>query len=242
MKKILLVLSLFLAPAGAMASSGHLDLDSVDIDLGDKASLQNGARIFVNYCVSCHSAAYMRYNRMGQDIGISDAVIKDNMLFAGDKVGDPMKAAMPPEDAKKWFGTAPPDLSLEARLRSPDWLYSYMRGFYKDDSAPSGWNNTVFKNVAMPHVLYAWQGTRAPVYKKDEHGHEMLEGFETVKAGTMSEEEFDSNMRDLVNFMVYMGEPAKMVRYKMGFWILAFLAVFFVVSYLLKKEFWKDVH
>jgi len=230
-------------PLTAMAGGhGHAALDEVDIDLSDKASLQNGARIFVNYCVSCHSAAYMRYNRVGRDLGIPDKLIKEQMLFAGDKVGDPMKAVMPVEDAKKWFGTAPPDLTLEARLRGPEWIYTYLRSFYRDPKAPSGWNNTLFENVAMPHVLYSLQGARKAVFKKDEHGVTVFDHYEMVKPGTMSEEEYDGAVRDLTNFLVYVGEPAKMVRYKLGIYVLIFLFILFIPAYLLKKEYFKDVH
>jgi ubiquinol-cytochrome c reductase cytochrome c1 subunit len=238
MKKLLLALVLTAAPA-AYAAGGHdLSLDPVKVDLGDKPSLQRGARIFVNYCLSCHSAAYMRYNRMGRDLGISEELVKDNLLFAGDKVGDLMKAVMPPEQARVAFNTVPPDLSLVARSRGPAWFYTYMRGFYRDDKAPSGWNNRVFPSVAMPHVLYEWQGSQRAVFGKDG----TLERFEIERPGSMTPEAYDAAMRDLTNFMVYLGEPAKLVRYDLGWYVLAFLAVFLVFAYLLKKEYWKDVH
>ncbi|KPK67251.1 MAG: cytochrome C, partial [Acidithiobacillales bacterium SM23_46] len=201
-------------------------------------SLQRGARIFVNYCLSCHSAAYMRYNRMGKDLGISEELVKDNLLFAADKVGDLMKAVMPAEEAKAAFSTVPPDLSVIARARKPAWLYTYMRSFYRDDKAPSGWNNTVFPHVAMPHVLYEWQGHQRAIFKQDG----AFERFELVRPGSMSTEDYDKAMRDLINFLVYLGEPAKLERYQLGVWVLLFLAVFFVFAYLLKKEYWKDVH
>src|SRR3989304_629281 len=158
MKKLLILLVMVGLPAGAFAAGGHKSCgtaegDAVDIDLGDKASLQRGARIFVNYCLSCHSAAYMRYNRMGADLGISEELVKENLLFAADKVGDLMKAVIRKEDAAVWFGTAPPDLTLVARWRNPSWVYTYLRGFYRDEKAPSGWNNIVFRNVAMPHAM-----------------------------------------------------------------------------------------
>ncbi|OGI49142.1 MAG: cytochrome C [Candidatus Muproteobacteria bacterium RIFCSPHIGHO2_12_FULL_60_33] len=247
MKKLLILLVMVGLPAGAFAAGGHkscgtVECDAVDIDLGDKASLQRGARIFVNYCLSCHSAGYMRYNRMGRDLGISDELIKENLLFAADKVGDLMKAVMPKEDARLWFGVAPPDLSLIARARKPAWVYTYLRSFYRDSKSPSGWNNTVFAHVAMPHVLYEWQGDRRAVFKKDAHGVEVFERFELQRVGSMDKQAYDRAMRDLTNFLTYLGEPARLVRYEIGIYVLIFLAVFLVFAYLLKKEYWKDIH
>ena len=241
----------------AAAAGGHARLDSVRIDLDDKASLQRGARIFVNYCLSCHSAAYMRYNRMGQDLGLSEELVEENLLFAADKVGDLMKAVMPAADARDWFGTAPPDLTLISRSRGADWIYTYMRSFYRDNKAPSGWNNTVFPNVAMPHVLYEWQGEQQPVYKtvkrtvtveqdgksvKKEVEEQVFDKLVLERQGSMSPQEYNKAMRDLTNFLVYLGEPAKLSRYRIGVFVLLFLAVFLVFAYLLKKEYWKDVH
>jgi len=243
MKKLLILFLLAGLPAAAMASGGgDAKLDNVNIDLSDKASLQRGARIFVNYCLSCHSAGYMRYNRMGHDLGISDELVKENLLFAADKVGELMTAVMPKADAKTWFGVAPPDLSLVTRSRGPKWFYTYMRSFYLDNKSPSGWNNTVFPHVAMPHVLYEWQGHQRAVFKKDAHGAELFESFELERPGSMSADEYNNAMRDLTNFMVYLGEPAKLVRYKIGIYVLIFLAFFSVFAYLLKKEYWKDIH
>jgi ubiquinol-cytochrome c reductase cytochrome c1 subunit len=243
MKKFLILLVLAVLPAAAFASSEHgPKLDPVNIDLHDTASLQRGARIFVNYCLSCHSASYMRYNRMGHDLGISEELVKENLLFAADKVGDLMKAVMPRDDAKLWFGVAPPDLSLIARSRKPAWVYTYLRSFYRDPESHSGWNNTVFPHVAMPHVLYEWQGDQRAIFKKDARGIEVFEGFELERPGSMSAKEYDDAMRDLTNFLVYLGEPAKLVRYQIGVYVLIFLAVFLVFAYLLKKEYWKDVH
>jgi len=255
MKKILLVMLLAVAPA-AFASGGDVKLDQVKIDLGDKASLQNGARIFVNYCLSCHSASYMRYNRMGQDLGISEELVKENLLFAADKVGDLMKTVMPKEDARDWFGTAPPDLSVISRSRGADWLYTYMRSFYREDKSPSGWNNTVFPHVAMPHVLYEWQGHQRAVFRVEKQTYRIEEAgklvektleksvfdrFETERPGSMSPQEYDKAMRDLTNFMVYLGEPARLHRYTIGVYVLIFLAIFLVLAYLLKKEYWTDI-
>jgi len=241
MKKILLAFLFAMAPLATHAAEEGHKLDHVNIDLGDKPSLQRGARIFVNYCLSCHSASYMRYNRMGHDLGISDELVKENLLFAADKVGDLMKAVMPPEDAKAWFGVAPPDLTDEARYRGPDWIYTYLRSFYRDPKAVSGWNNLVFPHVAMPNVLYEWQGEQRAVFK-NENGEEVFERFELEKPGTMSKQDYDGAMRDLVNFMVYLAEPAKLVRYRIGVYVLIFLAVFALFAYLLKKEYWKGIH
>src|ERR1051325_4807095 len=245
----------------AQAAQGHdcgqVKCDRVLIDLDDKPSLQRGARTFVNYCLSCHSASYMRYNRMGRDLGISEELVKENLLFAADKVGDLMKAVMRKEDAKLWFGVAPPDLTVEARARNPEWIYTYLRSFYRDDKSHSGWNNLVFPNVAMPHALYEWQGEQRPVYKTvtekqwvEQNGKrtettiqmQVFDHLELVKPGTKKPEEFDRDMRDLTNFFVYLGEPAKLDRYRIGIYVLIFLAVFLVFAYLLKKEYWKDVH
>lgn len=258
MKRLLLVLGwLGFAPV-ALAGPIHAHLDPVAIDLGDKPSLQRGARIFVNYCLSCHSASYMRYNRMGADLGISEEDVKQNLLFAADRIGDLMKAVMPREDAKVWFGTAPPDLTLVTRAHTPEWVYTYLRSFYRDDKSPSGWNNIVFPNVAMPHVLYEWQGDQRAVFKqvrstmqvKDADGRKtekvvetpVFEKFVLERQGTMAPADYNAAMRDLTNFLVYLGEPAKLARYGIGVYVLLFLGVFLVFAYLLKKEYWKDIH
>lgn len=243
MKALLLGITLFVSTPVVFAAGGHkscgdVECDKVNIDLSDMASLQRGARTFVNFCLSCHSASYMRYNRMGHDLGISDELVQENLLFAADKIGDPMKAVMSPEDGKKFFGVAPPDLSVVSRSRGPNWFYTYMRGFYRDPKSFSGWNNTVFPNVAMPHVLYEWQGEQRATFDKDRH----FVKFEIERPGKMSEKEYNEAMRDLTNFMVYLGEPAKLVRFKVGAWTIAFLVVFLISAYLLKKEYWKDVH
>jgi ubiquinol-cytochrome c reductase cytochrome c1 subunit len=242
MKKLLILFVLAGIPAATWAATPEgLKLDTVNIDLGDQASLQRGARTFVNYCLSCHSASYMRYNRMGKDLGISDEQVKENLMFAGDKIGALMKAAIPAADAKAWFGVTPPDLTDEARYRGPNWVYTYMRGFYRDEKTQSGWNNIVFPSVAMPHVLWDQQGQQRAVFKNVD-GVEEFDHFVLEKPGTMTPEQFDGTMRDLVNFMVYMAEPAKLERYSLGVMVLVFLAFFLVFAYLLKKEYWKDVH
>jgi len=246
MKKIIIALLITLMPALGLAAGGGVHLDKADVALHDQASLQNGAKLFVNYCLSCHSAAYMRYNRMAKDLGLTEEQIQNNLMFAADKVGETMTIAMPANDAKKWFGTKIPDLTVVARARGEDWLYTYLRTFYLDASRPWGVNNATFKDVGMPHVLWELEGLKQPVYEihKDHEGNETkrIVRYEMVQAGKMSEAEYDNAVRDLVNFMVYMGEPAKLSRYNIGVWVLLFLALLFVVSYAMKKEFWKDVH
>ena len=248
-KRLLLIIPFAWATATGFAAEEHVPFDTPHVDLGDRASLQRGARIFVNFCLSCHSAAFMRYDRMGSDLGISDDLIRENLMFGDHKVGDLMRTTMPPDDARKWFGTAPPDLSLVARSRGPDWLYTYLRSFYVDEDSPSGWNNTVFPNVAMPHALYEWQGAQRAVYSMHTEtfdGEEVelkeFDRFELIKPGSMDAVEFDAAMRDLTNFLVYLAEPAKLVRYRIGFWVLLFVVFLGALSYLLKKEYWRGIH
>ena len=233
--KILFVLA-FLLPMAAFANE-HVKLDHAPIDPSNQVSLQRGAKTFVNYCLNCHSASYMRYNRL-QDIGLTDTQIKANLLFAGDKVGDTMTVAMPKADAKAWFGATPPDLSVEARARGADWLYSYLRGFYRDDTRPTGWNNTVYDKVAMPHVLWELQGQQ--VLKLNEATEEHVLVLD--KPGTMSPAEYNLMVADLVNYLVFMAEPFKERDKHLGLLVLAFLGLLFGLTYALKKEFWKDIH
>jgi len=237
MKKLLLILCLSLSSL-ACASEG-VKLDRAPIDPNNQASLQRGAKMFVNYCLSCHSAAYMRYNRLG-DIGLTEAQIKANLMFAGEKIGDTMTIAMGKNDAKAWFGAAPPDLSVQARAyaNGPDWLYTYLRGFYRDDTRPTGWNNIVYDKVAMPHVLWQLQGQQ--ILKIDERSetHTLV----LDKPGTMSPAQYDEAIADLVNYLVYMAEPGKSKRLQLGLFVLLFLGLMFVLTYYLKKEYWKDIH
>lgn len=253
MKKLLIIaFALLFAPAVMASGGAGYHLDKVSIDLNNKESLQRGARLFVNYCLNCHSAGYARYNRVAADLGISDEAMSDNMIFTTDedgeknKVGSLMKVAMSGKYAKEAFGTKIPDLTLVARVRGADWLYTYLRTFYLDDSRPTGVNNAVFPNVGMPHVLWELQGFQEAIEetKVDEHGneHTHIVGFETVQPGSMSGPEYDQAIRDLVGFLEYMGEPIAMERQRLGLYVLLFLAVLFVVSYFLKKEYWKDVH
>jgi len=232
----------------ALTASETQQLMHANTDLSDQASLQRGAGTFVNYCLSCHSAAYMRFNRLGQDLGISDEVLKNNLMFGTDKTGSTMTIAMTRHDAEQYFGGAvPPDLSVTARSRGVDWLYTYFMTFYRDPSRPLGVNNLAFKDVGMPHVLWQLQGWRRPVYEEKEHADgsisKVIVHLEQEMEGTQTPEEYARTIRDLVNFMDYMGEPIKLKRQKIGFWVIFYLLVILLpVVYLLKKEYWKDVH
>lgn len=237
--------TLLLYPGFALAAEHANDAYHIEVDTADIQSLQRGARIFVNYCTGCHSAAYMRYNRLGADLGISEAVLKSNFMFGTDKTGNTMDSAMRGADAIRFFGVAPPDLSVIARSRGTDWLYGYFMTFYRDPARPLGVNNLKFRDVAMPHVLWELQGYQKPVYKTIEHPDgsksEILEKLEQETPGTLAPEEYRRTIHDLVNFLVYLSEPAIMQRQKIGTWVIIYLLVFLVLAYLLKKEYWKDV-
>lgn len=242
MKKLMVILAL-LVPVLGQANEG-LVLDHAPVNQGDQASLQRGAKVFVNYCLNCHSAASMRYNRL-RDIGLTEKQIKDNLMFAGEKVGDTMTVAMNAKEAVAWFGAPPPDLSVIARARGADWLYTYLRGFYRDNTRPTGWNNTAFDKVGMPHVLYELQGEQS--LKIEEHV--AADGSKSEKrtlvldkSGKLSPQEYDATVADLVNYLVFMGEPARNARTSLGWFVLLFLGFMFVLAVLLKKEFWKDIH
>jgi len=228
----------------ALAQEGGPQLERAPIDPHDKISLQRGAQIFVNHCLNCHSASLMRYARL-EDLGLTEAQIRDNLMFTTDKVGDTMTAAMDPKIAKAAFGVVPPDLSLIGRSRSPDWLYSYLRGFYADPATKTGWNNTVFPNVSMPHVLSEYQGVQALEIRKrvdeDTGDTKATARLALARPGSMKPVEYDHYVADLVNYLAYMGEPARTSRTHWGILVLFFLAGFYVLTALLKKEYWKDV-
>ena len=252
MKKLIATVFALLALAGAaFANEGGPAWDKFPKErMTDNASLQNGAKLFVNYCLNCHSAAYMRYNRL-RDIGLTEDQIRKNLMFAADKVGEPMKIAMDPKSAKAWFGAAPPDLSVIARSRAgangsgADYLYTYLRTFYRDDNRPTGWNNRVYPNAAMPHVLWELQGQQQAVFKheKDEAGHdeEVFEGFEPITPGTLNAGEYNAAVADLVAYLQWMGEPAQNFRFRLGVVVVLFLAIFTVIAWRLNASFWKDV-
>jgi ubiquinol-cytochrome c reductase cytochrome c1 subunit len=232
MKKFILAL-LAIAPMLALAAGPKLDLDSANNDLADKESLKKGFESYINYCLGCHQLQYQRYNRTFADLGISDVEGMAKYMYTGEKVGDHITNTMPAKEAAKWFGSTPPDLTLIARLKSPDFIYTYLRSFYIDESRPFGTNNKVFKDVGMPHVLESLQGVRT----MDEDGK-----LSSPKGGSMSEAEYDAFARDLTNFLEYVGEPNKLERQNLGYWVIAFLFILLFVTYLLKKEYWKDVH
>jgi ubiquinol-cytochrome c reductase cytochrome c1 subunit len=255
MKKLILWLLASLAlVSGAQASSEGPAWDKFPKErITDMAALQNGAKLFVNYCLNCHAAAFMRYNRM-RDIGLSEDQIKKNLLFAGAKVGDLMKVAVDPREAKEWFGAAPPDLTVIARSRADgakgsgaDYLYTYLRSYYRDETKATGWNNLVFPSVAMPHVLWELQGQQRAVFEeeKDPHDpavtHHVFKGFEPITAGTLSAADYNLAVADLVAFLQWMGEPAQGERVRLGVWVLLFLLGFTIITWRLNAAFWKDV-
>ena len=242
LRKILCLLAV--VPALAIASGAKLVLETAPVNLHDKVSMQRGAQVFVNHCLNCHSASAMRYSRL-EDLGLTEAQIRDNLLLAGEKVGEPMDAVLDPKDAKVFFGVVPPDLSLAARSRGPDWLYTYLRGFYRDPATKTGWNNTVFPNVGMPHVLWEYQGDQAlrVSTRMDPNTGDKVETRKLAldRPGKLKPAEYDQYVADLVNFMTYMAEPAQASRKLWGILVLFFLAAFFVITLLLKNEYWKDV-
>ena len=244
MKKLFITLLASLFPVLALAAGGGVHLDKAGIDPTDQESLQRGARLFVDSCLSCHSAKFMRYNRMAADLGIDEQTLISEYMVAVEKPGDTMRVAMTDELAKQWFGTKIPDLSLVARSRGVDWLYTYLRSFYVDEKRPFGVNNAVFKGVSMPHVLWELQGWQKAVFKNGPDGKatDQIEKLELVTPGSMNTTEFDTAMRDLVNFLSYVGEPIQNKRRELGIWVLGFLVIFFIVAYLLKKEYWRDIH
>ena len=245
MRYLIIVMLLSLSP-WAMASGGNTKLDTANIQLDDREAIKRGAKMFASYCLNCHSAAFMRFNRIGKDLGMSDEEVETQLVKTSAKVGDTMTVTIDHADAKRWFGTAPPDLSVVARARGVDWLYTYLRSFYRDESRPWGVNNAVFKDVAMPHVLWELQGLQDPVWETvtgvDGHEQKVLSGFKLSEPGKLSPTEYDQAVHDLVTFLAYLSEPSKLQRQALGKWVLLFLAVFFVIIYLLKREYWKDVH
>lgn len=253
MKKLLASLLATLALMSGVHANESLVLDKFPKErVTDLAALQNGAKLFVNYCLNCHAAAFMRFNRL-KDIGLTEQQIKDNLLFPTDKVGEVMKVSLDPKDAKAWFGATPPDLTLVARSRASangsgaDYLYTYLRSFYRDENRPSGWNNLVFPNVGMPHVLWELQGQRAAKFVEETDPHDAskkvhkFEGFEQLTPGKMSPQEFDSNIADLVAYLQWMGEPMQNQRTRIGAGVLIFLAIFTFIAWRLNAAFWKDV-
>lgn len=235
-------LGLALAPS-VHAAGGGAKLVPSEVNVHDLASLQSGAQLYVNYCIGCHSLNFMRYNRLASDLGLSEEMVMNNLAFTDVKFGEPMTNAMTKEAGELFFGKAPPDLSLIGRSRGADWIYNYLINFYQDENGT--WNNTILENAAMPHVLWRLQGIQEPVYEtKTEGGMEVrtVASLELAEPGLMSEEEYKSAMRDLTAFLDYVGEPIQLERKKIGVWVMAFLAFFAFLAYLLKAEYWRDVH
>ena len=259
MKKLFAALMFSVLPLTAMAAGPAIPLDKVDIDLTDKAAMQDGLKTFTNYCMGCHGAKFQRYERVANDLGIPAEVMMDNVVFSSAKIGDHMKIGMQPSDAKVWFGAAPPDLTLVARVRGTDWLYTYLRTFYEDPSRPLGANNKVFPNVGMPNVMSDLQGRQVIGCKQVQvvdNGKKVFDPLTgtpvteeacdqlTIVPGTatQTEAEFDETVKNLVTFLAYSANPVKLESQRIGTYVLLFLAFFFVIAYLLKREYWKDVH
>lgn len=243
MKQILfstaLALGLLLGSATAMAAEGGAELPAAGNNLRDQASLQRGARLFFNYCVGCHSLKFQRYSRIAEDLNLSEQDVMQNLDFTGAKFGDVVVSHMPPDSAKTWFGKAPPDLSLEVRARTADWVYGYLNSFYVDPSRPVGWNNAVFPNASMPFPLWELQGVQTAVKKP---GSDDVEKLVLSRPGRLTPEQYQQAARDLTNFLAYVSEPAALQRHAYGIWVMLFLALFTLLAYALKKEYWKDVH
>nr|WP_197720875.1 cytochrome c1 [Legionella spiritensis] len=250
MKRLLIFLAGLLLASLSYASIGNeTPLQSVNIDLHNKAKLQRGAKIFMNYCSGCHSLKYLRYNRMAKDLGVTtfdgevdQDLLFNNLVFTKSKIVDPIQISMPPEDAIQWFGVVPPDLSLTARVRGAPWIYTYLKSFYADPSRPFGANNLLIPDVAMPNVLEPLIGHVIAINKKDKQHDEGISHLVLVERGRMNQHEFDSAMEDLVNFLVYVAEPVKLVRYRIGIGVLIFLGIFLIVAYQLKKTYWRRLH
>ena len=244
MKKLIFVLSLLL-PNLVLAAGGNVHLDKANYDLTDKVSLQNGAKIYNNYCLGCHQMQYQRYQRAFEDLGIPLELGAENLMFSTEKPGDHIRNGMPAESGAKWFGAPPPDLTLVARVRGADWLYTYLRSFYADDSTTFGVNNEVFPDVGMPHVLQELQGLPSKTFEKMLIDGEMVDRYVGIKSdgsGELSASEYDGAVLDLVNYLVYTGEPSRLQSEDIGRWVMVFLVVFLILIYLLKKEYWRDVH
>jgi ubiquinol-cytochrome c reductase cytochrome c1 subunit len=244
MKKLLLTLGLML-PTLVLAAGANVPLDKANYDLRDQVSLQNGAMIYNNYCLGCHQMQYQRYQRAFADLGIPTELGEKHLMFTADKPGEHIKNAMPLESGAKWFGAPPPDLTLVARVRGADWLYTYLRSFYAEEGKTFGVNNEVFPDVGMPHVLQELQGVPRKTFEKQLIDGEMVDRYIGIKSdgsGELSDGEYDKAVLDLVNYLVYTGEPSRLQSESIGRWVLVFLSVFLVLVYLLKKEYWRDVH
>ncbi len=243
-KTLFFVILLLPLSSFTVSAAGGAGVEHSGANIADTPSLQRGAKWYVNYCMGCHSLDYMRYNRLAEDLDLSEDMVQMNLNFSNAKFADTMTIAMDPEQAKAWFGKVPPDLSLVGRSRGADWLYSYLLGFYQDETG--AWNNTLLPNVSMPHVLWTLQGIQTPVYRQETNAdgftHEVIDHFELTTPGSQSTQEFEETARDIAAFLEYVGEPAKLKRKGIGVWVILFLVLFTFVAYLLKAEYWRDVH
>jgi ubiquinol-cytochrome c reductase cytochrome c1 subunit len=237
---VLFSLAAMIAASAPVHAAGGGDLLHANVNIRDTAAAQRGARLFVNYCMSCHAASYSRYGRLAEDLGLGEDAVMENLVFADAKIGETMDIAMRPDDAEKWLGKLPPDLSLISRSRGADWLYTYLLTFYQDETG--GWNNQALPNASMPHVMWQMQGIQKPLYRTDEEGHVVIDRLVQSTPGLQTPEEYEGSVRDLVTFLVYLGEPAQVSRKNAGVWVLLFLALFTMIAYLLKAEYWRDVH
>lgn len=240
MARLLLLLAMLALPGVSAAAGAEGAVQHADVDVGNQAALQRGAKYFVNYCLGCHSLKYVRYNRVGEDLGLSEKQLIETLMFTGERPFDTMSIAMQPRDAERWFGIAAPDLSLTARSRGPDWIYSFLRSFYVDPSRPTGTNNTVLENASMPHVLWELQGVQEAVYRRN-GDRKIFDHFELVRPGALAPEEFERTVRDITTFLAWAGEPMRLERERLGIKVLLFLVVFFVFAWLYYKEVWKNV-
>lgn len=233
---LLISFSTLAAGGGATLQAGN--------DLSDRASLQRGAQLYMNYCAGCHSLKYMRYSRMAEDLGLTEDEVMKNLNFTGAKFGEQVQVSMPAAGGEKWFGKMPPDLSVISRVRGSDWIYTYLKSFYLDESRPLGWNNKLFPNASMPNALWELQGLQHAEFGPVDPatGERHVEGLQVAQAGRQSAQEFDQTARDITNFLEYVGEPAALKRQSIGVWVILFLAALTFLAYLLKQEYWKDVH
>jgi ubiquinol-cytochrome c reductase cytochrome c1 subunit len=242
--KLATVAAGLLISASAFAASSGAQLEQAGVDLGNRASLQRGAQLYMNYCSGCHSLKYLRYSRMAEDLGLTEEQVMENLNFTGAKFGEQIHVAMTTEQGDAWFGKMPPDLSLISRVRGSDWIYTYLKSFYLDESRPLGWNNTLYPNVSMPNPLWEQQGLQRGEYGAADPatGERAVVGLKVAQAGTMSQAEFNQVVRDITAFLEYAGEPAALKRQSIGVWVVLFLAMFTFLAWLLKKEYWRDVH
>ena len=246
LKSFVLAALLVVAPGLVCAAGGSQFIQQANIDVSNQASLQRGAKYFVNNCLGCHSAQYVRYNRLAEDLGLTEAQVVENLMFTGERIHDTMSIAMPANDAATWFGQAPPDLSLTARSRGADWIYSFLKSFYLDPSKPTGVNNLVLQGASMPHVLWEQQGLQRAVFVEEVDAagnpHEVFKGFEMEQPGTLTPEEYDAKVRDITAFLSWAAEPVQLERRSLGIKVILFMVVLMIFAILLKKEIWKSVH